>query len=143
MNIATGRPLLCSGQYSRARAGAARTPHCPNQFAWRRFAVSSGVSAEGRAPEASGQIIDDRSNLRVRIKGALDPKKRPSGRKPEGRRLIMSSQQADFSIASRGNELAGFNDCQACGIVTALKIERLEIERLVVGAVDMNHLARM
>ena len=52
---------------------------------------------------------------------------------------VPSSQQADFSIASRGKR-AGINDCQARGIVTALKIQRLEIERLVAGAVDMNHL---
>ena len=72
----------------------------------------------------------------------------PSGFRPEGRFSASSafkeaSQQAVFSIASRGNELASINDCQARGIITALKIEGLEIERLVVGAVDMNHLARM
>src|SRR5262245_23941690 len=43
--------------------------------------------------------------------------------------------------AAGGNQAIGVNDREPFSIFTALQIERLE--RVVVGAIDMNHLARI
>ena len=68
-------------------------------------------------------------------------KKRPSGLSLRGFLVFVTC--AGVPIETRvllsgpsGNHLAGVHDLQRLGIVSAL-----EIERLVVGAVDMNHLA--
>jgi hypothetical protein len=80
-------------------------------------------------PRADVDAIDavcrEKRPLRLGLRGVL----------PRGSDKAWDSSVVSYLFRDAGNELARLNEPKGRGVVTAL-----EIDRLVLGAVDMNHL---
>ena len=73
------------------------------------------------------------------MKRAVSGFTRPPGQKPDALALMGCAGWLDRDAG--GNQAIGVDDRKLFSIFTALQIERLD--QLVVGAIDMNHLARI